>query len=166
MDYLGDPAGVIMLPGAAAAIGRLTSAGVPVVIVTNQSGIGRGFFTEADFTAVQERVEREIEKAGGTVLATYHCPHDPNRSPSCDCRKPGTGLFEQAAEEHDLDLASSAYVGDRMRDVEPGLRLGGSGYLIGNADWKGTGEVRNLTIVTSLAEAADRILGRGHNRVI
>ncbi|HEX7239268.1 MAG TPA: HAD-IIIA family hydrolase, partial [Longimicrobiaceae bacterium] len=86
--YLADPEGVRLLPGAAEAVARLNRAGVPVVLVTNQSGIGRGLFSEADFRAVQDRVEALLAAGGARIDAVYHCPHAPDADPPCDCRKP------------------------------------------------------------------------------
>jgi D-glycero-D-manno-heptose 1,7-bisphosphate phosphatase len=67
---------------------------------------------------------------GARIDATYHCPHHPSVSGPCDCRKPGTGMYQRAAREHHLDLARSLYVGDRQRDVQPSLALGGTGILV------------------------------------
>jgi len=131
-DYLGDPAAVRLLPGAAAAIARLNDRGWPVVIVTNQSGIGRGYFTAATFDSVQQRLVDLLMRENASILATYHCPHNPEVEPPCDCRKPSPGLFLRAAREHNLDLAKSVYVGDRIRDLEAGMALGGRGYFVGD----------------------------------
>lgn len=127
--YPSDPESVALLPGAAEAIAALNARGIPVVIVTNQSGIGRGLYAESDFRAVQRAVERRLAEAGARLDAVYHCPHDPERE-RCGCRKPATGLFRRAARELGLDLGRSLYVGDRARDVLPGLRLGGRAYLV------------------------------------
>lgn len=128
--YLSDPAGVRLLPGAAAAIRRLNHADVPVVVVTNQSGIGRGYFGEAEYEAVHRAFIAALTAEGVTVRATYHCPHAPDRSPPCDCRKPLAGLFKRATREHDLRLEGSLFAGDKERDVVPGIEAGGAGYLI------------------------------------
>lgn len=127
--YPSDPDAVDLLPGAAAAIGELNARGIPVVVVTNQSGIGRGLYGEAEFRAVQRAIERRLEEAGARLDAVYHCPHDPKRE-RCDCRKPGLALYRRAARELGLDLAAGLYVGDRPRDVLPGIRLGGRAYLV------------------------------------
>jgi D-glycero-D-manno-heptose 1,7-bisphosphate phosphatase len=164
VDYLGSPIGVRLLPGAGRAIARLTDADLPVVIVTNQSGIGRGYYTEAEFAAVQSRLEELIRDAGGQVLATYHCPHSPDQFPPCDCRKPAGGLFLKASREHDLDLARSAYIGDRMRDLEAGLARGGTGYLI-DPHPAGIGQVTaRLHRVGSLEEAVAQLLDSDSTR--
>lgn len=130
MDYISRPEDVRLLPGAADAIAALNQAGVPVVIVSNQSGIGRGYLTYADYERVQARVEEVLAAGGARLDATYICPHAPFDVPPCACRKPKLELFERAARDHRLDLARSWYVGDRWRDVEPCRALGGSGLLI------------------------------------
>jgi histidinol-phosphate phosphatase family protein len=165
VDYLGAPAGVRLIAGAATAIARLTNAGLPIVIVTNQSGIGRGYYSEADFTAVQSRVDELLNAAGGRILATYYCPHSPDSSPPCDCRKPAAGLFLRASREHDLDLARSVFIGDRLRDIEPGIAYGGVGYLIDSSRIAVAGqEMPGIHRVESLHEAVDRLLNAGLNR--
>ncbi|MDQ3389576.1 MAG: HAD family hydrolase, partial [Gemmatimonadota bacterium] len=130
LHYLGDPAGVRLLAGVGAAISRLNAAGLPVVVATNQSGIGRGFFTEAEFLAVQARMMELLAVEGARVDASYHCPHAPSAEDPCSCRKPLPGLFLRASAEHRLDLARSWYVGDRTRDLLPGANLGGRGILL------------------------------------
>ena len=134
VHYLSRVDDVRLVPGAAAALARLTAAGVPIVIVTNQSGIARGYYTEADYARVAAHVVRVLHDAGVPVLASYHCPHHPAVTGPCDCRKPGVLLYERAAREHGLDLARSLYVGDRWRDVEPALRLDGTGILVPSTD--------------------------------
>ena len=161
-DYPGDPAAVELIPGAAAAIAHLRRAGLLVVMVTNQSGIGRGLITEADYLAVQARMEELLAAEGARLDAVYYCPHAPDRAPACECRKPGIGLYLQAAREYGIDLATSFYVGDRMRDVTPAVALGGSGFLL-----RGTEAVEEYDLppavrpVSSLAEAAELLLSAG-----
>ena len=105
-------------------------AGLAVVIVTNQSGIARGLYSEADYHAVAERLGEVLDSVGAPVEAVYYCPHHPDFTGPCDCRKPGTGMYLQAARELGLDPARSFFVGDRVKDVTPGLRLGGHGILV------------------------------------
>ncbi|HET8654409.1 MAG TPA: HAD family hydrolase [Longimicrobiaceae bacterium] len=161
--YPADPDQVELLPGAAAAIARLNETGLPVFVVTNQSGIGRGMYTEADFRAVQARMEALLAEAGALVQGTYHCPHAPDRQPPCDCRKPAAGLFERAAAEHDLDLARSAFVGDRLRDVLPAVRFGGRGVFLRGPGTSGEPSEAPAGVpeMSSLAEAVDWLLGPG-----
>ncbi|HEV2147707.1 MAG TPA: HAD family hydrolase [Longimicrobiaceae bacterium] len=162
-SYLADPAGVRLLPGAAEGIARLNRAGIPVVVVTNQSGIGRGYFTEADFRAVQARTEELLAEGGARVDAVYHCPHAPDHVPPCGCRKPEVGLFLRAADEHRLDPGRSWYVGDRLRDVAPAERLGGRAILVrGGAEHAEAEQAPpSVTVVEGLREAVELVLGRG-----
>jgi D-glycero-D-manno-heptose 1,7-bisphosphate phosphatase len=158
--YLADPAGVRLLPGAAEAVARLNRVGLPVVLVTNQSGIGRGYFSEADFQAVQEALVRLLAKRGARLDAVYHCPHAPDHQPPCDCRKPEPGLFLRAARELRVDPARSWYVGDRVRDVAPAGRLGGTGILLRGPAGEGETPPPGVGVAGSLAEAVERILVR------
>jgi D-glycero-D-manno-heptose 1,7-bisphosphate phosphatase len=131
--YLSDPAGVKLIDGAGEAIARINSALVPVIVITNQSGIGRGYFTEEQYRSVADRVDELIGEKGARIDASYFCPHAPDEG--CDCRKPGLTLFRRAAADHPgMDLTNALYVGDRMRDVEPGLALGGKAVLVPGRD--------------------------------
>jgi D-glycero-D-manno-heptose 1,7-bisphosphate phosphatase len=130
VSYIRDVADVRLLPGAAQAIARLNAAGVRAIIVTNQSGLGRGYFSFDDFQRVQARMEELLGAAGARIDATYVCPHSPRADEVCQCRKPGTLLFRTAAQEHGLDPACSWYIGDRWRDIAAAQVLGGRGILL------------------------------------
>ena len=126
--YVGDPDDVELLPGAREAVRRLNEAAVPVVIVTNQSGIGRGYFDEAAFRAVQTRLEFLLADDGARIDGTFYCPHTPDDG--CECRKPGLGLYSLAAVTLGVETSGGLYAGDRVRDVLPALSLGGVGMLV------------------------------------
>ena len=128
--YLRDPDQVHLLPGAAEAVRRLDQAGLPVVVVTNQSGIARGLLTEADYAATARRLEMLLASHGAHLAAQYHCPHLPEISGSCECRKPGPLLYRRAADDLGLDLSRSWWVGDRIRDIAGASRFGGRGLLL------------------------------------
>lgn len=128
--YLADASGVRLLPGASAAVARANMSGVLVIVVTNQSGIARGLITPAQYDAVRARTDRLLGEHGARVDATYHCPHWPAITGSCDCRKPGLGMYRAAAADFGIDLARSAYIGDRWRDVQPARETGGIGVLV------------------------------------
>ena len=159
--YLARPELVRLRPQAAAAVRRVNAAGLAAVVVTNQSGIARGLLTEDDYRAVAARLDALLAEGGARLDASYHCPHLPELSGPCECRKPGVALYEQAAREHELDLAASAYVGDRMRDLLPALRFGGLGILVPSRDTP-TGDMvrarREFSLASSLLPAVDRAL--------
>jgi len=158
--YLRDPSLVQLRPGAGDAVRRLARAGVPVVVVTNQSGIARGLLTEADYQATARRLEELLAATGARLAGQYHCPHLPEISGPCECRKPGSLLYRQAAEALGLDLARSWWVGDRLRDIAAARPLGGRGLLVlggaaGEADAAAT---EGWPAVPNLAAAVDAIL--------
>ena len=128
--YLSSPDGVQLLPGAPEAVAALNAAGVLSIVVTNQSGIAQGLVTEAEYRATRDRLDQLLAERGARVDATYHCPHHPSVSGACECRKPSAGMYRRAALDLDIDLTRSLYVGDRRRDVEPALELGGRGVLV------------------------------------
>jgi len=132
--YLRDPAQVRLLPGAAQAIARLNAAGMLAIVVTNQSGIARGLLTEADYRATERRLDQLLADQGARLDGSYFCPHLPEITGPCECRKPGPLLYRTAAERFGIDLAASWWVGDQTRDVAPAARFGGRGILVGGAD--------------------------------
>lgn len=117
-----------MFPIAAAAIRRLNEAQLPVIVVTNQSGVGRGYFPESLVHMVHELMIQQLAAAGAHLDGIYYCPH--TSADGCDCRKPKTGLLDRAAREHTLDLRSSFVVGDRYGDVELAHRAGAQSVLV------------------------------------
>ena len=117
--YTNDPERIELIEGAPSAIARLRAAGFAVVVVTNQSGIARGLITGDEYDAVRARVEALMAAAGATIDATYMCPHHPDVTGPCDCRKPGSALFKRAAADLGIDLSRSVLIGDRWRDIEP-----------------------------------------------
>ncbi|HEU0054808.1 MAG TPA: HAD family hydrolase [Longimicrobium sp.] len=160
--YLSDPAGVELLPGAARAVARLAAAGFFVVLVTNQSGIGRGYFAEEDYRATHRRLVELLAAEGARLDADYHSPLAPDDPDPEETRKPGAGLFLRAAREHGLDLAASWYVGDRLRDVAVSAALGGRPILVHGAQTEE--DVGSVPLLPSLAAAADLILAEGGAR--
>lgn len=155
--YVDDPADVELLPGAAEAIALLNARGIPVVVVTNQSGIGRGYYGEDDFRAVQEEMERRLALNGCALDAVEHCPHAPEEP--CGCRKPDLGMHRAAAERMGLSLGDALYVGDKVSDVEPADRTGGTGYLL-RTGHEGTEEPpEGVRVVDDLLAAVADALG-------
>ena len=164
VGYLNHPSRFRMLAGAAEAIARLNAAEYPVIVVTNQSGVGRGYFPESVVTDVNALMEKALEMKSAKLTGIYYCPH---AAPlDCDCRKPKTGMVERAAKEHGLDLKNSFFVGDRRSDVELGHAAGGqsilvrSGYGEGEFAWHVAKWQRQPDhIALDLAEAVEWILG-------
>ena len=128
--YLGDPDKVRLLPGAAEAIRGLSAKRYRVLVVTNQSGIARGLLSVEDYRATEHRLDELLAREGARVDAHYFCPHLPEVSGPCECRKPGTLLYRQAAEHFGVDLHQSWWIGDRARDLVPAKSLGGKGILV------------------------------------
>ena len=161
-NYVRDPADVELLPRAAGAIRRLNERGIAVVVVTNQSGIARGYLDDADYRRVEARGAELGAAAGGRIDATYMCPHHPDITGACDCRKPGLGLYRRAIAELGLDPARSLFVGDRWRDVVPGRALGGFVVLLDVASTppEDREEAKQQAVATapSLDAAVDRFL--------
>ena len=120
--YPADPEGVVLVPGGGESLGCLARAGLRLFCVTNQSGIGRGYYAEADFRAVQDRLERLLLPFGAVLVETAFCPHAPGDN--CTCRKPATGLFDALDARHGLDPAATAVVGDAASDIAFGLACG------------------------------------------
>ncbi len=159
--FLHEPDKVKLLPGAAAAIRRLNDAGYRVIIVTNQSGIARGRFTVADYQAVQQRLGALLTAQGARLDGAYFCPHHPQFTGPCDCRKPGLKLFRDAQAAFDIDFAQSWWVGDRLSDVQPARLLGGHGVLVTTGDGnlhQGQARALGVTVVADIGEAVQKIL--------
>lgn len=162
--YLADPAGVELVPGAAAALRSLAAAGYALVVVTNQSGIARGLYGEEEFRAVQRRVEELLERGGIRFDAVYHCPHHPDYTGPCECRKPALGLYRRAARELGLDLSRSVCIGDRLKDVLPAQELGCAAAVLvrtGYGEEQAPDAPEWVRIEADLRAAARAVLARG-----
>ncbi len=160
--YLRDKDQVHLLPGAADAIKRLNGTGFLAIVVTNQSGIARGLLSRNDYQMSERRVDELLAQEGAKLDAHYFCPHLPELTGPCDCRKPGALLYRQAAEQFHIDLGRSWWVGDRMRDVLPADALGGRGILVlsGAGGSEATDEKAGRFMrAQGLAEAVGLILG-------
>jgi D-glycero-D-manno-heptose 1,7-bisphosphate phosphatase len=157
VGYLKDAGDVRLLPGAAQAIQRLNSAGLLSIVVSNQSGIARRLLTEADYRRTEQRVDELVSENGGHLDAHYFCPHLPEVDGACECRKPGTLLYRQAAERFFIDLSRSWWVGDRLRDVVPAESLGGRGILVGTTEPDGA-ETHRFSRARDLSAAVEEIL--------
>jgi D-glycero-D-manno-heptose 1,7-bisphosphate phosphatase len=152
-----------MFPFAAPSIRRLNEAGLAVIVVTNQSGVGRGYFPESLVQEVNDRMQRELSAIGARLDGVYYCPH--GSGDDCDCRKPRTGMIERAASEHNLDVVHSYVVGDRFGDMELAFRAGckaifvRTGYGLGEETWHAKDWPRQPdAIVDDLQRAVEWIL--------
>ncbi len=158
--YLRDPARVALETGAAEGLRRLARAGFRLVVVSNQSGIGRGLLTEADVSAVNARLTDLLLAEGITLASWHHCPHAPDNE--CNCRKPAPGLLLEAHGLCPVDWERSVIVGDKPSDVKAGLALGMSGTLVTtgqgrrHVSWARRSDV---PVVASLTALAERLLG-------
>jgi D-glycero-D-manno-heptose 1,7-bisphosphate phosphatase len=135
VGYLRDLADLRLITGAGAAIRRLNDAGLKVVLVTNQSGVARGYFPESLVHEAHERLDQMLRTDGARIDAVYYCPHHPTEGKSrytmaCDCRKPGTGLIDRAAHDLGINVKQSYVVGDKWSDVELGQRAGAHAILV------------------------------------
>lgn len=128
--YLADPAGVSLVPGAPQALLRLRELGLALVLLTNQSGIGRGLYTVDDYRRVAAEVERQLARAGVVMDGVYFCPDRPGGDPATTCRKPSTRMHRTAARDLNLTTRGCYCVGDKLSDVLPAETLGGTGILV------------------------------------
>lgn len=133
VGYPKDPDDVTLLPGVAAALRTAHNVQMAVVVVSNQSGIARGLLTTEDYEAVRKRMHEMLAEFAAFIDGEYFCPHHPDFTGPCECRKPGIGLYERAIADLGIEPAESAFVGDRWRDVEPAAHYGGLGILVPSA---------------------------------
>jgi D-glycero-D-manno-heptose 1,7-bisphosphate phosphatase len=156
--YLSDPDQVELIEGAADGLRRLAARGLGLVIVTNQSGIGRGYFDAARVSEVHARMLRELRAEGVELDGIFVCPHHPDEQ--CACRKPRTGLVLQAAAELGFEPSRAFVVGDMASDVGLGRALGATTLLVRTGHGAATlarGEARPHHVVEDFREAAQRI---------
>jgi histidinol-phosphate phosphatase family protein len=158
--FLHEAAKVELLPDAGAGLAALSAGGWPLVIISNQSGMARGLYGPEGWDAVMRRLQELLTPLGVRLLDAAYCPHHPDFTGPCDCRKPGVKLFRDAAMKHRIDLGESWFLGDRWTDVEPAATLGGRALLV-NADPLSEDSRRasegGIRTVPTLLEAARRI---------
>lgn len=136
VHYLHRPEDLKLIPGVPEALGLLKEAGYRLVVVTNQSGVARGYYTEEDVRNLHLYMNQVLERDGASIDAFYYCPHHPEYGvgayrQACHCRKPGTGMFEMAGKRFEVDKARSFMVGDKLLDVEAGKNYGLTSILVG-----------------------------------
>jgi histidinol-phosphate phosphatase family protein len=153
--YLSDPAGLEFLPTVPEALRLLSNSGLRLVMMTNQSGVGRGLISLEQIAALNARMLEMVRGVGGTLTRIYFCPHAPEAH--CSCRKPNLGLMERAAEELDFDPRKSTVIGDKPSDVEFGVRAGARTILLSPEPGSDTHQ-QPSAVVCTLLEAAQLIV--------
>jgi len=126
--YIKSPEEWLPIPGSLQAISLLNQHGYKVAVLTNQSGLARGLFDRDTLERIHAKMRKEVTQAGGHIEDILFCPHGPEDG--CDCRKPKTGLFEQFARKHNIDLDGLPAVGDSLRDVQAALAVGCQPILV------------------------------------
>jgi len=133
-EYLFHPAEFEFIPGAEEAIARLNRGGFLVIVISNQSGVARGYYTEEDVFHLHQYADKRLAEKGAHVDAWLYCPHHPDGRGSyalpCRCRKPQTGMFTEAADRFDIDLESSIMIGDKLIDIQAGKGAGCRSILV------------------------------------
>ncbi|MDD3581222.1 MAG: D-glycero-beta-D-manno-heptose 1,7-bisphosphate 7-phosphatase [Desulfobacca sp.] len=163
MGYINHPSRFQLLPGSVGAIARLNQAGIKVVLVTNQSGVARGYFPSSLMDRIHQHLQQELRQSGAYLDGIYVCQHGPDEG--CTCRKPRPGLLHQAAQELDIDLSRSFVVGDRYIDIELAANAGARGILVltgyGRGEleyYQGPRRAEPVYIAADLGDAARWIL--------
>jgi D-glycero-D-manno-heptose 1,7-bisphosphate phosphatase len=165
-----------LFPWSGAALHKLNEAGLVTVLVTNQSGIARGYFPESLVAEIHARLQAELALSGARLDAIYYCPHHPEGEVAefrrtCDCRKPAPGMIHRAAADLDLDLRSSFVISDRYQDLSMGFADGARGILLLTGYGKGEYHYHRETwprppafVAVDLLEASEWILSQIDNR--
>ena len=158
------------LQGVIEGLRMLQDSGFILIIVTNQSGIARGYYSEEDFLELNEWMLSDLKKKGIKIAKVYYCPHHPNGKiekykMDCNCRKPKLGMYEEAIEDFDIDLSQSFAIGDKIRDSVICEKTSCRGYLISNLEKENivddvkSGKYRNIEYAVDLLTAAKKIVG-------
>ncbi len=176
VGYLNDPERLALIPGSAEAIRRINRAGMAAVIITNQSGIARGFFDEETLASIHERLKEILSGEKAHLDGIYVCPHHtdgkiPEYTRECDCRKPGTALVKRAARELNLDLSASYMIGDHFKDIQLAAEAGIPSILVltghGRGEWEKADRKLRLRpdhVAENLSSAVDWILEQKQER--
>lgn len=160
VNYLSDPRRLRLIPGAAAAIRSLREAGFKVVVVSNQSGVGRGYFTKAALKRIDAKLRRELKKKGARLDAVCYCPHAPEDH--CPCRKPKTQMLRRVQRRFKLDFDRSVFIGDATTDVKTARNAGCLALLVrtGHAGKDGNFKIKPDRAFKDLAAAASWVIRR------
>ena len=171
VHYLSQPEQLELLPTVPETIAMLNESGIPVVVVTNQAGIARGYFPEHRLDAVHERLRTMLADHHARIDGIYYCPHHPSAGLgrykiNCDCRKPMPGMLIRAAQDLDLDLSKSLMIGDRDSDLQAGATAGcltalvRTGYGLETSAAINLDQVQGIGVFDSVAEAVSAWLQR------
>ncbi len=155
--YLHQPKDWEWIPGAVEALARLKAAGYLLIVISNQAGIARGYYKSQDVDQLHGWVNQVLAKARAAIDAFYYCPHHPDLSGPCFCRKPSPGMIFRAADEWNIDLAKSWMIGDKLLDIQAGFAAGCQNILVltgygAEVDRKGL--PRSVVVEKSLGEAS------------
>lgn len=173
VGYVNHPRRLRLLPRSAQAVRRLNQAGIAAVVVTNQAGLARGYFTDEVLQAVNASLVEQLKDQGAHLDGIYVCPHHPTEGPppyrlDCDCRKPKPGLIHRAAADHGLDLGRSTLVGDKGSDLAAARAAGVAAVLVLTGYGLGEWEYRRADlpaepdhVAGDLLDAVDWVIARG-----
>ena len=163
--YLSKPEQFDFNPGVFDACKLIKDAGYAIIIVTNQSGIARGYFSEQAFLQLNNWMIEQFAQKGINIDKVYYCPHHAKKGQGhylldCDCRKPKPGMLLKAKEAFDIDMANSVIVGDKVSDMEAGKSAGvRTGYLI-SSDYHEVQQLEGVTVTDSLLSAVRHVIGK------
>lgn len=170
VGYLSRPEDLALIPGAGAAVRRINQAGMAAVVISNQSGVARGYFDEVTLGSIHQRLREELEKVGASLDGIYYCPHHPEGvveeyRKECGCRKPEIGMIRKAVQELAVELSNSYMVGDHIKDIRLAVNAGMRSVMImtghGKDVWARAGEAEQSLpdhVAEDLAAAVDWIL--------
>ena len=158
--YLSDPNQIELLPSAGSGMRRMQEYGLGLLVVTNQSAIGRGYFDDRRLEQIHERLRKLLSEEGVQIEAFYYCPHIPDDE--CRCRKPEPGMIEMAVEAYGFQPDNAVVIGDKLCDIELGQRVGATTILVGTGYGRETHRENIASpdyFVADLSEAADLLCG-------
>ena len=161
VPYLSDPLKVVLINGTANAIKTLKAAGFMVIVITNQSGVGRGFYTELDVGAIHAKIDSILENEGTGIDDYFYCPHEPRER--CPCRKPETVMVERAVDKYSIDVEKSYVVGDKSSDLGLADNAGATSILVRTglgAETEKEPGVKAGFVARDIAEAVEWIMAR------
>lgn len=159
--FIKTPDEWIPIPGSLDAIARLTHSGYRVVIATNQSGIGRGLLDMATYNAINDKMYKAVNQAGGRIDAIFFCPH--TSADKCSCRKPATGLLDEIMQRYGINLKNAPVVGDSLKDLQAAAAVGAIPMLVLTGNGQTTRTAKEIPadtqIFENLAAVADALAG-------